>query len=54
MIFTGRARSLVPWCDGEQNKISMQEPTVKISGRKIGNSGQEGRNGEVSRADRRA
>jgi hypothetical protein len=52
MILTDRARSLVHWCDGEQSKIRMQETEGKISRRKIGDSGKEGRNGTVSRADK--
>jgi hypothetical protein len=29
----------VRWCDGKQSKISMHEPEGKISGSKIGDSG---------------
>jgi hypothetical protein len=48
-----RARSLVRWCDGEQSKIRMHECGVKISGRKIGNSGNRGGNSGLTRTGRR-
>jgi len=53
MILNDRARSPVHLCDGELSKIRMQESRVKISGRKIRNSGTGTRNGEVSRQTRR-
>jgi hypothetical protein len=37
---------------GKQGKIRMQQLGVEISGRKISDSGQESRNGRVSRADK--
>jgi hypothetical protein len=39
---------------GRVSKIRMREPRVKISGRKIGGSGQKGRKRQVSRAGRMA
>jgi hypothetical protein len=38
--------------DGQWSKIRMQEPRVKTSDSKIGNSGQREQKGEVGRADR--
>jgi hypothetical protein len=52
MILIARARSLVHWCDGEQNKIRMQQRRVKISGSKIGNSGKQHGNRGRTRASR--
>ena len=49
MILPDRARSPVPWCDGEQSKIRMQEPRAKNSGTKIGKSGSRGRNRGLTR-----
>jgi hypothetical protein len=38
---------------GKQSKIRMQEPRVKNSGSKIGNSGHKGRNRGLTRAGRK-
>jgi hypothetical protein len=53
MILIDRARSLVHWCDGQQSKIRMQEPRGKISGNKLGNSGNRGGNSGLTRTGRR-
>jgi hypothetical protein len=44
--------SPVRWCDGEQSKVSMQELWGKITGSRIGNGGNRGGNGGLTRAGR--
>ena len=44
---------MVHRCDAERSKISMQEPGVTISGRKIDNSGNRGRNRGLTRVVRK-
>jgi len=34
---------MMHWCDGETSKIRMQEPGVKISGRKTSDGGKKSR-----------
>jgi len=45
---------MMHWCDGEQSKIRMQDPRVKISKTKVRESGVESGNGKVSRADKKS